>query len=243
MHAARGSYITSFLLFSPFLIVTKRKLVLGSASPRRKALLRALGFEFETRIKETDETYPEYLEGKSIALFLAEKKAGAYLKEMKRDDLLITADTIVWLENKMLGKPGDKKEAIEILSEMAGKKHEVFTAVCLTDYTSKDVFYASSAVHFRKLSPDEIKYYVENFNPMDKAGAYGAQECLPKGMNPCSKEEIEFLEKIHKTELIEQIMNRTESIPHIDIIEKIEGGFFNVMGLPIVELYQELKTR
>ena len=205
-------------------------------------LLRGLGLNFEARIKETDETYPEYLTGQSIALFLAEKKAGAFLKEMKRDELLITADTIVWLDNKMLGKPADKKQAVEMLSEMSGKKHEVFTAVCLTDFSSKSMFCASSEVQFRKLSADEIKFYVDNFNPLDKAGAYGAQECLPEGMNPCSEEEIYFLEDIHKMQLIEEIMHQTASIPRVDIIEKIEGGFFNVMGLPIAELYEELKS-
>jgi len=204
-------------------------------------LLRALGYDFETRIRDVDETYPLYLAGKSIALFLAEKKAGAFLKEMSKDELLITADTIVWLNNKMLGKPKDKEEAIEVLNEMSGKKHEVFTAVCLTDYSTKNMFSASSAVQFRKLSTEEMTYYVENFNPVDKAGAYGAQECLPQGMNPCSNEEKDFLERIGKTELFGQIMNKTQGAKHVDIIEKIEGGFFNVMGLPIVELYEELE--
>ena len=205
-------------------------------------LLHALGFDFETRIKETDETYPAYLAEKSIALFLAEKKADAFLNAMKQDELLITADTIVWLENKMLGKPKDKDEAVKMLTEMSGKKHEVFTAVCLTDFSSKTIFNAASVVHFRELSQDEIKYYVDNFKPLDKAGAYGAQECLPKGMNPCSEEEIEFLKKINKTELIEQIPNQTQGAARVNIIEKIEGGFFNVMGLPIVELYEELQN-
>lgn len=205
-------------------------------------MLGALGFDFETRIKETDETYPPYLAEKRIALFLAEKKADAFLNDMKPDELVITADTIVWLENKMLGKPRDKDEAVKILTEMSGKKHEVFTAVCLTDYSSKTIFSAASVVHFRELSQSEIKSYIDTFNPLDKAGAYGAQECLPKGMNPCSKEEMEFLKKIHKTELIEQIANQAQSVGQVNIIEKIEGGFFNVMGLPIVELYEELKN-
>ncbi len=222
--------------------MTKRKLILGSASPRRQTLLRALGFDFEIRIKEVDETYPEYLRGKNIALFLAEKKGEAFMKEIRGDELLITADTIVWLDNKMLGKPKDIQEAVEMLREMSGKTHEVFTAVCLTSHTSKNIFCVSSMVHFRDLSPGEIKYYVENFNPLDKAGAYGAQECLPQGMNPCSEEEIEFLESIHKTELIVQIMNESQSIPRVGIIKKIEGGFFNVMGLPIKEVYEELKN-
>jgi septum formation protein len=205
-------------------------------------LLRALGFDFEIRVKETEETYPDYLAGKSIALFLAEKKAGAFLKEMSHDEILITADTIVWLDNKMLGKPADKNEAVEMLTVMSGKMHEVFTAVCLTDFSSENIFYARSLVQFRKLTLSEIKSYVDNFNPLDKAGSYGAQECLPEGMNPCSKEEMDFLEQIHKTELVEQIMNTTRHPLRVDIIEKIEGSFFNVMGLPIVELYEELKN-
>ena len=147
----------------------------------------------------------------------------------------------MWLENKMLGKPNDKAEAIAMLTEMSGKKHEVFTAVCLMDYWTKTIFSASSTVQFKKLSEAEIKYYVDNFNPLDKAGAYGAQECLPEGMNPCSKEEMAFLEKIHKTELIEQIKNESKRAAQVSIIEKIEGGFFNVMGLPIVELYAALE--
>ena len=204
--------------------------------------MRALGFDFETRIIETDETYPEYLAGKSIALFLAEKKAGVFVKEMKQDELLITADTIVWLNNKMLGKPQNKQEAEDMLAEMSGKKHEVFTAVCLTGYARKDIFYAASVVKFRELKASEVKLYVENFNPLDKAGAYGAQECLPKGMNPCSDEEMEFLRQINKTDLIARIMDETQSIQNVDIIEKIEGGFFNVMGLPVKEVYEVLKN-
>jgi septum formation protein len=128
-----------------------------------------------------------------------------------------------------------------MLTEMSGKKHEVFTAVCLTDFSSKTVFSAASVVHFRELSQSEIKYYVDNFNPLDKAGAYGAQECLPKGMNPCSEEEMEFLKEIDKTNLLEMVTVQTQNASRINIIQKIEGGFFNVMGLPIVELYEELK--
>ena len=205
-------------------------------------LLKALGFDFETRLKDTDESYPEYLKDKSIALFLAEKKAGAFVRGMKKDELLITADTIVWLNNKMLGKPKDKPEAVKMLLEMSGKTHQVFTAVCLTSYARKNIFHASSLVRFRKLSMDEIKYYVENFNPLDKAGAYGAQECLPAGMNPCSEEETAFLQQINNTSLIEQIMDKSRNTPGVDIIENIAGGFFNVMGLPIKEVYGELKS-
>ena len=219
----------------------KKRIILCSASPRRQMLLKAIGFEFDVRTREIDESFPSTIQREEIAIYLAQKKADIFLSEISDDEIIITADTIVWLNNKMLGKPADKTEAIEMLRELSGNCHTVYTAVCISDKTKKEVFSVSSGVYFRKLSTEEIGYYVDHFNPLDKAGAYGAQECLPFGMNPCSEEEVEFLRSINKSELIEQSINITSGQICVDVIEKIEGSFFDVMGLPVIEVYERLK--
>ena len=204
-------------------------------------LLKAIGFQFEIRISEIDESFPSTLQREEIAIYLAQKKAGFFLSEITDDEIIITADTIVWLKNKMLGKPADKPEAMKMLLELSGNCHTVYTAVCISDKVKKEVFSVPSDVCFRKLSTEEIRYYVDQFNPLDKAGAYGAQECLPLGMNPCSEEEVEFLKRINKSEIVEQSINVSPEKFCIDAIEKIKGSFFNVMGLPLVEVYEGLK--
>jgi septum formation protein len=219
----------------------QKKIILCSASPRRQQLLGGIGFNFEVRTDDIDESFPDILTDKGIALYLAEKKANHFLKTSAANEILITADTIVWLDEKVLNKPSSSVEAAKMLSELSGRTHMVFTAVCIVDSKRKKLFYVRSDVMFRELGLDEINYYVENFNPLDKAGAYGAQECLPVGMNPCSKQEILFLSKIGKTELIEQSMNRPQKVRTVAMIEKIEGSYFNVMGFPVVEFYEHIQ--
>jgi len=204
-------------------------------------LLRGIGVDFEIRTKDVDETFSDNLKDEQIAIYLAEKKMNAFMKEISNHEILITADTIVWHNDRMLGKPYDKSEAIKMLNELSGNRHTVYTAVCIADKSNRKTISVSSGVYFRKLSESEIGYYVEHFKPLDKAGAYGAQECLPGGTNPCSTEEREFLSRINKTELIEQSINTSEN--NIDGIEKINGSFFNIMGFPLKEVYMELKSK
>jgi septum formation protein len=181
------------------------QLILGSASPRRQDLLKSLGFEFLLKPINADESHPLGLQAQEIPLYLAEKKADAYPHELKEDELLVTADTIVWMEGKVLHKPSQSADAIAMLESLSGKMHEVFTAVCLKSANKQTTFFDSTKVYFKKLTKDEIEYYVTNFNVYDKAGGYGAQDW----------------------------------IGYIGI-DKIEGSFYNVMGLPVKELYEEL---
>ena len=219
-----------------------RKIILCSASLRRQQLLRGLGFSFDVRNGNVDESFPDDLKEENIALHLAEKKAGWFLKTISPGEILITADTIVWLDDHVLNKPISKEEAVEMLVKLSDRAHIVFTGVCIADGNNKDLFYARSDVTFRKLTPEEIKYYVENYSPLDKAGAYGAQECLPVGMNPCSEQEKKFLKQIGKEELVEQSINRAGNKQAIDMIDRIEGSYFNVMGFPVVEFCEHFEN-
>jgi septum formation protein len=179
-------------------------LILGSASPRRQELLKSLGFKFKVRPGQADESlWPAEMKGHEIPIFLAEMKAAAF--EVTESELLITADTIVWCENKIFNKPGDFDEGKKMLAALSGKMHEVFTAVCLKSADRQISFYDVSRVYFKKLSLDEIEYYLLNFSPYDKAGGYGVQDW----------------------------------IGYIGI-DRIEGSFYNVMGLPVKKLYEEL---
>lgn len=182
------------------------KLILGSASPRRQELLKSLGFEFLNKpIKADESVWPKDLKAQEIPIFLAELKADAYENELKEDELLITADTVVWCDGKVFNKPENFAAGKKMLEELSGKMHEVFTAVCLKSANKQTTFYDVSRVYFKKLKPDEIEYYLTNFSPYDKAGGYGVQDW----------------------------------IGYIGI-DKIEGSFYNVMGLPVKELYEEL---
>jgi septum formation protein len=186
----------------------KYNIILASQSPRRHYLLKEAGINFEVRVKNNiDEVYPAHFKGKEIARYLAEHKADHYADEIDVNTILITADTIVWLENSVLGKPRDYEDAYSILSKISGQKHEVITGVCLKSIHKTKTFTVTSNVYFKKLSHQEITYYLDNFEPYDKAGAYGIQEW------------IGFIG-----------------------IEKIEGCYFNVMGLPIQRLYVELEN-
>ena len=170
-----------------FLIVTrimlsnlkKYQLILASNSPRRKELMSGLGVEYVVRtLPDVDESYPETLVGAAIPEYISRKKADAYRSMMKPGELLITADTIVWLEGKVLGKPEGREGAVEMLRALSGKSHQVFTGVCLTTTEWQKSFTAASDVLFDVLSEDEIQYYVDRYQPMDKAGAYGVQEWI-----------------------------------------------------------------
>jgi len=182
------------------------KLILGSASPRRQELLKSLGFEFRNQPVKVDETlWPKDLQAQEIPIYLAELKADAYEEPLKEDELLITADTVVWCEGKVFNKPENFAEGKKMLETLSGKMHEVFTAVCLKSANKQTTFYDVSKVYFKKLKTDEIEYYLTHYSPYDKAGGYGVQDW----------------------------------IGYIGI-DKIDGSFYNVMGLPVKELYEEL---
>ena len=157
----------------------KYKVILASNSPRRKDLLAGLGVDYEVRtLPDVDESYPETLQGADIPLYIAKEKADAYVAMMQPGELMITADTIVWLDGKVLGKPRDREDALQMLRTMSGRTHEVFTGVCITTTDWQRSFTAQTEVRFATLSEEEIAYYVDNFQPMDKAGAYGVQEWI-----------------------------------------------------------------
>ena len=180
--------------------------ILASKSPRRQELLRSLGIDFHVITKEVKENYPANLQKEEIPVFLAELKAKQFLNDLKENDLLITADTIVWFNGEVLGKPGSKKEAIETLQKLSEQEHQVISGVCLSSVQKQKSFYSVTNVQFKQLSLNEIEYYVSEFKPYDKAGAYGIQEW----------------------------------IGYIGITH-IEGSFYNVMGLPIQQLYSEIQ--
>jgi septum formation protein len=186
----------------------KYKIVLASNSPRRKELLAGLGVPFEVRLKAgIDESYPQDLDAQDIPLHIAMKKAEAYYDELAKDELLITADTIVWLDGQVLGKPRDAADARRMLKSLAGHTHQVITGVCVATTEQRVAFASVSDVTFAPLTDEEIDYYVERFRPMDKAGAYGIQEW----------------------------------IGYVGV-ERINGSFYNVMGLPVQRLYTVLKN-
>jgi len=183
------------------------KIILASNSPRRKELLQGLDIDFEVRIiPDIDESYPSGTPPEDVPLFIARKKAEAYKASMKDKELVITADTVVVLDGDILEKPANKNDAIQMIKRLSGRKHQVITAVVLTTNEKNKEFSVMSTVDFSELTDDEIEYYVEKYEPFDKAGAYGIQEW----------------------------------IGYIGV-KGIEGSFYNVMGLPIQRLYQELK--
>ncbi|MFW5821438.1 MAG: Maf family nucleotide pyrophosphatase [Bacteroidota bacterium] len=154
-------------------------IILASQSPRRHHLLKEIGIEFTiSDLHEIDEVYPEELDKFEVPVHLAEMKSRAYPQELLEKDILITADTIVWFNNKIINKPADYNEAIEFLKELSGNKHEVVTGVCLRGKKTMMSFYSHSEVFFTQLDVDEIRYYVDKFKPFDKAGAYGIQEWI-----------------------------------------------------------------
>lgn len=157
----------------------KYNVILASNSPRRKELLAGLGVKYEVRtLPDVDESYPAHLQGADIPLYISREKAAAYRALMKPGELMITADTIVWLDGKVLGKPIDREDAVQMLRAMSSKTHEVFTGVCITTTEWQRSFTVRTEVRFSHLSEEEITYYVDTFQPMDKAGAYGVQEWI-----------------------------------------------------------------
>ncbi len=164
--------------------LNKYRVILASNSPRRQQLLRELGIKFDVVIRDYKESYPEDLVGEQIAEYVANGKAITFKGEMSDNEIIITADTIVWCNNKVLGKPVNRADAITILEEISGNTHEVITGVCLLSNYKERIFSVSTRVTFALLSQNEIRYYVDKYKPYDKAGAYGIQEWI--GLAGCS---------------------------------------------------------
>jgi septum formation protein len=183
------------------------EIILASKSPRRQELLKDLGLKFEVHCLDIPEVFPDGLGMTEIPVYLAELKAEAFRPSLKKNQLVITADTIVWLDGQVLNKPVDYTDGFRMLRNLSGKKHQVLTGVCILTTEKKVSFFASTDVWFKQLSDEEIQYYLETYHPYDKAGAYGIQEW----------------------------------IGYIGI-HRIEGSFFNVMGLPVQSLYEHLKA-
>lgn len=182
-----------------------KTIILASNSPRRQHLLKQMDIDFEVQIRETDETFPENLKREDIAIYLCKKKAAAFGSDELCNIILIAADTIVWLDGKVLGKPSDNKDAVRILKKLSGQKHEVITGVCLKSDKKEISFFSCTQVYFKALNQDEIDHYIRQYKPFDKAGAYGIQEWI--GYTG---------------------------------IFRIEGSYYNVMGLPTARLYEQL---
>ena len=182
-----------------------KNIILASQSPRRKELLSLLDLEFTVEVRSIDEHFPNTLNSCDVAEYLANLKASAF-DSIESDQLIITADTVVIVEDIILGKPTDKTEAIEMLNSLSNRSHEVVTGVCLKSKYKTKSFSCSTKVFFKKLSSSEIDYYIEKYKPYDKAGSYGIQEWIG-------------------------------AIG----ITKIEGSYFNVVGLPIQELNEQLQ--
>ena len=155
------------------------KIILASNSPRREELLRGIDIDFQVKVlPEIDETYPENLPVDEIAEFVAIKKAQSYITSLCRDELVITADTVVLLDGKMYGKPANQEDAKEMLATLSGKTHCVVSGVCITTTIKQTSFSVSSDVEFAELTNEEIEYYLKRYLPFDKAGAYGVQEWI-----------------------------------------------------------------
>lgn len=184
------------------------KIILGSKSPRRRELIQSLGLaaEIELRSKEVEEIFPEDMNLHDVAGYLAKLKAAPLLPDLKDQELLITSDTVVLRENEILGKPENREEAISMITSLSAKKHQVITGVHLQTTEKSLTISNTTEVHFEALTNEEIAFYVDNFKPYDKAGAYGIQEW----------------------------------IGYIGI-SKIDGCYYNVMGLPLNALYQTMK--
>ena len=156
----------------------KYKLILASGSPRRQQFFKDLDLDFEIRLKEIEEIFPLELKAEEITNYLAELKASAFEGELNENEILITSDTIVWHNNKALGKPKDAQDAFEILKSLSNATHEVITSVCFKTNVDLTLLYEVTKVTFNVLSDESIRYYIENYKPFDKAGAYGIQEWI-----------------------------------------------------------------
>jgi septum formation protein len=183
-----------------------RPLVLASSSPRRQYLMSEAGFHFTVESPDADESYPPEMPLDQVAKYLAAKKA-EYFRPRIKDEIILTADTVVVLGNKILNKPADEDEAIEMLARLSGRTHLVITGVCIISKEKEESFDDTTEVTFKKLTVEEIEFYVEHYKPFDKAGSYGAQDWVG-----------------------------------LVAIEKINGSYFNVMGLPVHKVYQHLQN-
>lgn len=154
------------------------KIILASGSPRRQQFFKDLDLKFEIRLKEIEEIYPDNLKAEEITNYLAELKAKAFEGELSDDELLITSDTLVWLNGKALGKPKDYNDAFQILKSLSNQTHEVITSVCFTTTSKSETIFEVTKVSFKELSDDSIRFYLDNYKPFDKAGAYGIQEWI-----------------------------------------------------------------
>ncbi|WP_075340932.1 Maf family nucleotide pyrophosphatase [Tenacibaculum agarivorans] len=179
--------------------------ILASGSPRRQQFFKDLDLDFEIRLKEVEEIFPDHLKAEEITDFLADLKSKPFDQELKKNDLLITSDTIVWLNNTALGKPKNYDQAFNMLKSLSNTTHDVITSVSIKSKDFQHIINDITKVYFKEISSEEIDYYIKTYQPFDKAGAYGIQE---------------WIGKIG--------------------IDKIEGSYFNVMGLPVHKLYKEL---
>jgi len=182
------------------------QIILASGSPRRQAFFKELGLDFEIRLKPVKEEYPNRLRHFEISDYLAQLKSLPFENELQSNDILITSDTIVWHEDKALGKPKSEQDAFDMINSMSGKTHEVITSVCLKTIDSQITVHATTKVTFKVFTDEEIWYYIHNYKPMDKAGAYGIQEWIGQVG-----------------------------------VTKIEGSYYNVMGLPVHLVYKTLE--
>ncbi|WP_319800351.1 MULTISPECIES: Maf family nucleotide pyrophosphatase [unclassified Flavobacterium] len=180
------------------------QIILASNSPRRKQFLKDLGLTFTVKPANVNEAYPSHLKGKDIALYIAQQKASVF-NNLEANELVITCDTIVWIDDVALGKPENSADAKQMLQQLSGKTHEVISAVCIKSNQKEQLFYDVTEVSFNTLNPSDIAYYVETFQPFDKAGSYGIQEWIG-----------------------------------LVGIEKINGSYTNVVGMPMEKLYKEL---
>ncbi len=153
-------------------------IILASASPRRHAFLKSMNIDFEVRLQPVEEVYPNTLKGTEITDYLAKLKAEPFKNQLKDKDILITSDTIVWLDDKPVEKPKDKNDAFRMIKSLSNKTHEVMTSICFTQTTQQKVVNTITKVTFKALTDDEIWYYVNTYKPLDKAGAYGIQEWI-----------------------------------------------------------------
>ncbi len=184
-----------------------KKIILASKSPRRQQLIKGLELDYEVATYDADESFDPKLIQHDIPMFLAQKKAAAYPKTIAGHEILLTADTIVWINDTVLNKPADNKEAFSMLKALCGNTHTVYTGVCLTAPHKQHIFFEATQVTCIALSDEEINHYISHYKPFDKAGSYGIQDWFGYAA-----------------------------------VSKIEGCFYNVMGLPVSRLYRELQS-
>jgi len=159
-------------------LLAHKNIILASGSPRRQQFFKDMDLSYSIRLKEIEEVYPDGLQGAEITNYLAELKANAFEKELDTNDLLITSDTIVWLNESALGKPTDAEDALAMLQKLSNKTHEVITSVCIKSIAKTEVFHCSTKVTFGTLSDEAIRYYLDQYQPFDKAGSYGIQDWI-----------------------------------------------------------------